>query len=127
MSDWHQTPCPNSQSIQSLKSQAGELFTLLRVLTSRVEENTTFLFGPERNGGGWVRSHEREHMEGEVELKETLEILRAGMNTMASSHGELTTKVKDLCDKRSGWRRVLEVSIPAFIAGGAVVVTQLLK
>lgn len=127
MSDYHQTPCIQTSSVQSLKDQASDLFGLVRGLTSRVEENTTFLFGPERNGGGWVRAHESAHREEEVALKEILDVLRAGQVTQNGQVSDLAKKVEKLCDKKEGWRAVARTTLPALLTAGAAVVAVILK
>ena len=70
-------------------------------------EMETVLFGHERNGGGFIR-----------ETKETMEIVRAGQATQNAQTAELTKKVEQLCDKKAGWRRAVEVTLPALITAG---------
>jgi hypothetical protein len=123
----HQQPCVHASSVDSLKAQAADLFTLLRELTSRVEENTTFLFGPERNGGGWVKVHERAHEEEAVELKQVLEVLRAGQVTQTGQSNDLAQKVAKLCDKKAGLREIVKMTLPAIVTAAAAVVAVVLK
>jgi len=115
--------CDKVLTIQTHSAQIDELFAQGRDREHRLTEIDTELHGTTRNGGGYLAAHRREHEEAEVELKETMEVLRAGLQTLAGQASELSVKVKELCDRKTGLREMLRASLPALIASAATIVT----
>lgn len=104
----HPFVCPNEKTIESHGRQINELFEQGRRREGRLTEIETVLFGAERNGGGFIKMHERTHAEEKQELREVLDVLRKGQDTQYHLVTEQGKKISQLTE-RNWWKKFVEL------------------
>lgn len=119
--------CDKAPIVEQHGRDIAHLFSEKNEVASRLIEVETVLFGAERNGGGYFKTHERQHEEEDMALKETMEIVRVGMKTIADQQTELGKKVAKLTDRRHTLRRLAESVLPPAIAAAATIATVLMS
>jgi hypothetical protein len=106
-------PCPNNKIIEKHGEDIGVLFEKLNRTVERMGEIETTLFGAERNGGGFFKSHERLHEEENMALKETLEVVQLGMKTISEQQHEQGKRISKLLDKGRFAREMAKLAAAA--------------
>ena len=83
----------------------------VEALDGRVHEVETTLFGAARNGGGFIK-----------ETKETLEVVRIGVDTVATEVRDIRSELKAM----SGFASWLKVTLPPVLTAAAAVAAVVL-
>ena len=80
-------------------------------IDTRVIEMETTLFGASRNGGGFIK-----------ETRETLEIVRAGVDTLSSEVRDIRYTLKSM----RGFKAWVKVTLPPILTAAAAVLAVVL-
>lgn len=102
-------PCDKALIVEQHGRDIANLFAEKNDLEGRLTEVEVTLYGAERNGGGFIK-----------ETKETLDLVRIGVNTVSE-------QMRELRDRKRSRGEVAAVVLPPLVTGAIALAIALLK